>query len=471
MRALDPSRRTRVVIQSRLNSSRLPGKAMLDLAGTPLILLVSRRAARTGHEVVVATSEEDYDEIIAAAVESAGIPVVRGSLDDVLDRFVTACADLDDDDLVVRLTGDNPLVDSTLIDELIAATAAAGHRYGRVDIESAPEGFGAEVFTAADLRQAAATADEAYDREHVTPWLRRALGEHLHIPTGAPSDIHAYRATVDTLNDYVRVSRLFRGVSDPVGADWRELIRELRTAGALGELRAPRKDRSLSGPSALALDAALLSVHEGTTAERARQSSVIRELLVAAVDAGVTDIALDTDSPAVVAAMQRAGFPALSERLTFLIRTPSDPGAGADRVRGDIERTFALLGRRRARALIMPSAEQAPDVWPVLRRFVADGVVARSGCRAATPDELMAALDLPDVGLLELDLRAANWASEVAPVLESAASRGVHVMALVRPTATGSLHGLISQSWCAGLIVAAGTVEALGEIMVAAQTP
>ncbi|MCA1782628.1 MAG: NTP transferase domain-containing protein [Intrasporangiaceae bacterium] len=227
--------RVRVVIQSRLNSSRLPGKALLDVAGLPLIELVARRAGRTGHEVIVATSEEDYDELIADRLAAVGIPVIRGSLDDVLGRFAAACADLDDDDLVVRLTGDNPLVDGDLVAELVEATRASDHRYGRVDIEAVPEGLGAEVFTAGDLRAAAAAARSAYDREHVTPWLRRELGEHLFVPVGSPLDIHAYRATVDTLSDYVRVSRLFRGIDDPVHVPWQELMRRLgvgvRSAG------------------------------------------------------------------------------------------------------------------------------------------------------------------------------------------------------------------------------------------------
>ena len=209
--------RTRVVIQSRLNSSRLPGKAMLTIAGMPLIELVARRAGRTGHEVVVATSAEQYDERIASHLRSVGIHVVRGSLDDVLGRFVQATADLDETDRVVRLTGDNPLADADLVDELIAAVDASGHTYGRVDIDQVPEGLGAEVFTVRALRDAAEQATAAYDREHVTPWLRRTLGELLFVPVGCPDDVSAYRATVDVLGDYVRVSSLFDGEQDPVG--------------------------------------------------------------------------------------------------------------------------------------------------------------------------------------------------------------------------------------------------------------
>lgn len=218
---------TRVVIQSRLSSTRLPGKAMLDVAGMPLIELVARRASRGGHDVVLATSNEPYDERIARRVEAAGIRVVRGSLHDVLGRFGAASADLNPDDRVVRLTGDNPLVDGDLVDELLVAMDRSGHRYGRVDIEQVPEGLGAEAFTVADLRQACARAQTPYDREHVTPWLRRTLGELLFVPEGAPTDLLAHRTTVDTLADYVRVAALFDEVPDPVAAPWRELTARL----------------------------------------------------------------------------------------------------------------------------------------------------------------------------------------------------------------------------------------------------
>ena len=176
--------RTRVVIQSRLSSSRLPGKALLTIAGMPLVELVARRASRSGHEVVVATSEERDDGRIAEHLRSVGVPVLRGPLDDVLGRFVLATADLDPTDRVVRLTGDNPVADADLVDELLAAVEASGHTYGRVDIDRVPEGLGAEVFSVEALRLAADRATAPYDREHVTPWLRRELGELLFVPSG-----------------------------------------------------------------------------------------------------------------------------------------------------------------------------------------------------------------------------------------------------------------------------------------------
>lgn len=466
--ALDPSRRTRVVIQSRLSSSRLPGKAMLAVAGMPLIELVARRAARSGHEVVVATSEEDYDEVITAAVRMAGIPAVRGSLDDVLGRFAMACEDLDGADLVVRLTGDNPLIDSALIDELVRATAAAGHRYGRVDIEAAPEGLGAEVFRVADLRTAAATAHDAYDREHVTPWLRRELGEHLHVPTGAPSDIHAYRATVDTLNDYVRVSRLFRDVPDPVAADWRDLIRGLGTAGRLGAVRAPRKDHSLSGSSAVALDCTGVALrNQGPPQERAYRAARLREILIAAVDHGVTDLVLDTGSPASVSAVRSASLPALAGRFAYLIRMSA--GLFEDRApAATVERTFALLGERRARALLLPAPSHTG--WPLVDDYVRAGVIGMGGCTVANAVELDAALALSGIGIVELDLRAGDWSADpgLDTVLSSAASAGVRFLVRLGPGTSSAHSEILAQPWSAGVVVNADSVEELGLSLVAA---
>ena len=254
--------RTRVVIQSRLSPSRLPGKALMTIGGLPLVELVARRASRTGHEVVVATSTEAYDDRIAQHCAAVGLDVVRGSLDDVLGRFVLATEDLELHDRVVRLTGDNPFADAGLVDEFLDATAASGHTYGRVDIDRTPEGLGAEVFTADALRRASESTSDPYDREHVTPWLRRALGEvRPLVPEGAPADVRAYRATVDTLHDMVRVSTVFDGVDDPVGIRWQELMARLvDRVDALG----PRVPAAATGPySSLVVSARRLGDDRG----------------------------------------------------------------------------------------------------------------------------------------------------------------------------------------------------------------
>ncbi|MGZ4451994.1 MAG: cytidylyltransferase domain-containing protein, partial [Nocardioides sp.] len=138
---------TRVVLQSRLSSSRLPAKGMLSLAGMPVVVLAARRAANTGTDTVVATSAHPDDDVLASTVASAGVRVVRGSLHDPLARFIGATHDLADDDVVVRLTADNVFPDGALVDHLagqITAEAPYARIGGSAELD-VPYGVAAEA--------------------------------------------------------------------------------------------------------------------------------------------------------------------------------------------------------------------------------------------------------------------------------------------------------------------------------------
>lgn len=406
--------RTRVVIQSRLNSSRLPGKALLTIAGMPLIELVARRAARSGHEVVVATSEERYDGRIVAHLTATGITSMRGSLDDVLGRFVAATSDLAPSDRVVRLTGDNPFVDADLVDELLLAWGQTDHVYGRVDIDRVPVGLGAEVFTVAALRQAADSTTDAYDREHVTPWLRRQLGELLFVPARTPEDPRPFRCTIDVLADYERASTIFGAVSDPVGAPWPELLTALGGRFGTGTL-VPTRDRSELRQSVLILGATQLGLDYGVCNTVGRPTMPqVRNMLRVAVERGITHVdtaRTDGDSEA---RLRRGAEPALAQRLRFVTKVgplsgrtvPADPLLAALTVEASLERSFAELGRRRADAVLLTRASDASALdgaaWRRLLAYRTSGEVGRVGVCVRSPEELAAALDLEGIGYLEL---------------------------------------------------------------------
>src|SRR2546427_12368463 len=101
----------RIVIQARLSSSRLPAKALLPLKGMPVAVLCALRAANRGGNVVVATSTDPSDDVLAAKLSEYSINIARGPLNDVLERFRLATTDLAAGDLVVRLTADNVFPD------------------------------------------------------------------------------------------------------------------------------------------------------------------------------------------------------------------------------------------------------------------------------------------------------------------------------------------------------------------------
>jgi len=161
--------------QARLDSTRLPGKVLLQVGRKSLLdYHISRVAQATKLvEHVIATSENENDNKIVAFCEQRGVRVIRGSKDNVLLRF-NAVADelaLDNEDRIIRLTADCPLVDGKLIDELVSSHLAQGDDYTSLNTGNLIRGFDAEIMSVAALRYAAKQAIKDYEREHVTPYI------------------------------------------------------------------------------------------------------------------------------------------------------------------------------------------------------------------------------------------------------------------------------------------------------------
>jgi spore coat polysaccharide biosynthesis protein SpsF len=198
-----------VVVQARMSSARLPGKVLAPLAGEPAIVRMMERVRRIpgAAHFVVATSGQPTDDPLAETCERSGIRCVRGPLDDVLRRFVEAvppaCRG------VVRLTGDCPLVDPDLvsrhIDRFIAGQPAALYVTNAV-VRTYPDGLDVEVMSREALMEADRAATDAFDREHVTPWIQR------HVPVISmtqPIDLSALRWVLDTPDDYRSIAAIY----------------------------------------------------------------------------------------------------------------------------------------------------------------------------------------------------------------------------------------------------------------------
>ena len=121
---------TLAIVQARMTSTRFPGKVLAPLVGQPMVLrqLERVRRATTLDGVIVATSTDPTDDELTGVVEASGVPVVRGSLDDVLDRFITAM-DVFEPEVVVRLTADCPLISPFVIDQVVEAFRASNADY------------------------------------------------------------------------------------------------------------------------------------------------------------------------------------------------------------------------------------------------------------------------------------------------------------------------------------------------------
>lgn len=206
------------VVQARISSTRLPGKVLAPLGDHTVLELLLRRLARSREldEIVVATSTDPSDDPVEREAERLSVRVLRGSLTDVLGRYLMASAEVNAD-AIVRITADCPLTDPAVVDDVVALWRDSGADYVTNTLEprSYPDGLDVEVISAPALRRAGELAHTAGDREHVTPYIRRhpetfpTLGVHVDPPHG---DV---RVTLDTPEDLEVLTRLI----DQVGAD------------------------------------------------------------------------------------------------------------------------------------------------------------------------------------------------------------------------------------------------------------
>lgn len=199
------------IIQARMGSHRLPGKVMMDLGGKPVIQRIIDRVKKIPliNQIVLAVPDEDASKPLAKIAQASGIECVQGSEHDVLWRYHLA-ADATNADLIMRLTADNPLIDWTICNQVLSlALRARCHYVSNVPDggRTFPRGLDCEVFTRQMLDMAHKHAIDGYDREHVTPWIRRNAKHQEKI--FCPEDLSEYRLTLDTKDDLEYLQSLF----------------------------------------------------------------------------------------------------------------------------------------------------------------------------------------------------------------------------------------------------------------------
>ena len=217
--------KTVAIVQARMGSTRLPGKVLMPIGGVPMIELLLTRLARSTEvdKIVVATSVDPQNDPLVEHVRALGHACERGSELDVLDRFVKAVS-ANPADIVVRITGDCPLVDPALVDEAIHAFKASGADYlSNTAPPTWPDGLDVEVFSAAALERAGREAHEAYDREHVTPYLR-TVGRFTQASLCNPEDWSSLRWTVDERADFEVISKVFHHFGTSAEFGWSDVL-------------------------------------------------------------------------------------------------------------------------------------------------------------------------------------------------------------------------------------------------------
>lgn len=200
------------LLQARFSSTRLPGKAMLPLLGKPMLLHQIERITQSQRieKLVVVTSVDSSDDVIARLCTENNIAYFRGDLNNVLDRFYQAAQEYSPS-AIVRLTGDCPLTDYQVIDAVVDHHIATKADYtSNVLPPTFPDGVDVEVFSYTCLQQAWYEALLPSHKEHVTPFIhtqpdRFAITNFTH-----PTDLSSLRWTVDEPADFAFVTKIYQ---------------------------------------------------------------------------------------------------------------------------------------------------------------------------------------------------------------------------------------------------------------------
>ena len=201
-----------LIIQARMGSSRLPGKVMKRINGTPLLQILYNRILRScsADEIVIATTKNKEDDIIKEFCNRYNINFFRGSDWDVLDRFYqTAISQEIKPNNIIRICSDNPLLSYDVIDEVFNNYIKSGKDYfsnSNQEPDYLEDGFDVEVFSFGALEYAWKNAKLVSEREHVSPFVKKnfACGwKKVH-------ESYNYKLSVDSENDFLLVKQIFK---------------------------------------------------------------------------------------------------------------------------------------------------------------------------------------------------------------------------------------------------------------------
>ena len=213
------------IIQARMGSIRFQNKVMRQINGTPMIEIILNRLSKSKliNQIVLATSKEKNNQIIIKLSKKLGFQYYEGSEFDVLDRYIKA-AEKFDADIIIRITGDCPLVDPFLVDDCIKKFLDSNiDYYSNTMPPTFPDGLDIEVIKFSALKKAAKESTKNSQREHVTPYIREnnffSKLNYLN-----DEDLSSLRWTVDTSEDFEVISSVFNYFKPDIYFSWKDVL-------------------------------------------------------------------------------------------------------------------------------------------------------------------------------------------------------------------------------------------------------
>jgi len=213
--------RTLAIIQARMGAKRLPGKMMLKIAGEPLLKLIFDRLKRSKEvaQIILATSINRENNTLEKLAQNESIDCYQGSEDDVLERFYQVSQKEADFEFIVRVCGDNPLIDPVEVDRLVSFHQNGLYDYSfnhiPYDDNGYPDGVGAEILSRDLLKYIWEKADQAHQREHCLDYIWDNLSQFKVGILRAPESVSRpdIKLDVDTEEDLTFLRNLLDNLS------------------------------------------------------------------------------------------------------------------------------------------------------------------------------------------------------------------------------------------------------------------
>jgi len=205
-----------IIVQARMTSTRLPGKVMEIVCDKPLLehLINRLKTIRSADQIVIATTVNETDNQIVSLCKKLDTLYYRGSEEDVLGRYYEAAVEYGGD-VIIRITSDCPVIDPEVVDYLISFFTNNIEKYDFVSNtleRSYPRGMDAEIVSFKALKEAHFNAYDPFDREHVTPFIKKRPQQFRLYNILYKADMSRFRLTIDTSEDMELISKIFESL-------------------------------------------------------------------------------------------------------------------------------------------------------------------------------------------------------------------------------------------------------------------
>ncbi len=219
-----------IIVQIRFNSKRLLGKALYPLNGMPMFIYLLRRlkVLSSRFKIIVATTKNKTDDLIAVWAGAEEIDAVRGEEDDVILRYIQ-CIEKFPSNIIVRVTGDNPLTDPFIIEKAIELMRDEYCDYVRA-IDEYALGVGVDVFRDTLIKTIHKNSVSKYEREHIDAYVLNNQERFKIAKLKAPPGLNYpdISLTVDTHKDYMNIAKIIESYPSDAFIESKDAVNRAR---------------------------------------------------------------------------------------------------------------------------------------------------------------------------------------------------------------------------------------------------